>query len=281
MLWNPGKVAPVAPDCSGMEQPTAVPLARAAALAGVSVQALRMRIRRGTLMGVPVEQGGATVQGVEVEELRQAYGELREPDALEGDMGPSVAQEQRAERGDESPRERPRTGDEREKEQPEQPAAALAAAEKTHAALVQGWRDAREALVAVRETHAAEVERLEQFLEHERAGRRDAVRWGRVAVGVVVAVGAVASWGLLRAEQRASAAVRDAAAPVERMAEEIAQARERAARAEEQATTAEQRALEAEQREEQLRRAAGLTRGAMKVVSSVARDGGAWLAGVR
>ena len=230
------------------EQP--VPLARAAALAGVSVQAIRQRIRRGSMIGVEVEHEGATIQGVALDELRAAYGELTEPEGLGGerqeeprpDIGEQRQDGQRsgqrhgqAEQRDREPEQRQGEEEQREgkpEQRPEQPGTGLQAVEMA----VQAWRDTREALVSARHSHAAELARVGEIIEHERGGRASAVRWGRGVAAAFLVVAGLASWSMVTGERRVAAAERaasSAVAPsVERLASSLAEVSERAARAE-------------------------------------------------
>lgn len=217
-----------------MNSAESVPLRVAAELVGRSVQSIRQKGRRGTLELLPVEHEGATVQGVTLAELRRVYGAaFRDPQRLE---------EQRAEAAEptsspwEAKQEAP---EEQPEEQPEAPESLA-----VHEVALQGWSDARDALLAVRETHALEVERLD-------GQRRDAARWGRLAVGALVFVAVGAAVAMIHGERRVADASRAAVAPLERMAEQLADARERAA-------TAQGRADEAEGREAELRRRMGL-----------------------
>ena len=57
----------------GAEQPDCLPLAEAASLAGVSVQALRQRIKRGSLTGARLILGGRAVVGVSRRELERVF----------------------------------------------------------------------------------------------------------------------------------------------------------------------------------------------------------------
>lgn len=58
---------------TGAEQRNCLPLAEAAGLVGVSVQALRQRIKRGSLVGVRLVLGGRAVVGVSRRELARVF----------------------------------------------------------------------------------------------------------------------------------------------------------------------------------------------------------------
>jgi hypothetical protein len=167
---------------------TGVPLAAAAAMKGVpSVQALRKRIKKGTLKSVRVLHRDSIVVGVELEELArqypQAFGEepATEPLRTEPEAQPRARSQQprapgeqpdglEAQRG--NPAEEPESphsasapqspvGPDEQPGAPrvEQPEPRRSQELQTVDVAIQGWREAREALEASRREHREEITR--------------------------------------------------------------------------------------------------------------------------
>ncbi len=173
---------------------TGIPLAAAAAIEGVpSVQALRKRIKKGTLRSVRVVHRDSIVVGVELEELARRYpaaferepattddhpcqpkqpGQPEQPAGIAGQ--PGGASEQPG--GAEEPRSNPPEGATRRpstpapdpsvapNEQPEaphskQPESRGSQELQTVDVAIQGWREAREALETGRREHREEITR--------------------------------------------------------------------------------------------------------------------------
>ena len=208
-----------------------IPLAAAAAMEGVpSVQALRKRIKKGTLQSVRVLHRDSIVVGVELEELARHY-----PGPTPG--GTTPAPPSPLEGQPSGPPERPCTPPEAHEEQPScslegepvapdaqpeeplagQPEQAGSQELQTVEVAIQGWREAREALEVSRREHREELTRTIASYEgqlrardaHRAEASRNqdarearAVRWGRAAAMALIAVLAMGVWLAGRASGR-------------------------------------------------------------------------------
>jgi len=209
-----------------------IPLAAAAAMEGVpSVQALRKRIKKGTLQSVRVLHRDSIVVGVELEELARHY-----PGAF-GSEGTTTPPPDAHDKQPQGHAEQPGTPPEAHErphsapieEQPvapepqpeetadEQPGATGAQELQTVDVAIQGWREAREALEVSRREHREELTRTiasyesllrardTQGAEATRIhGAREAraVRWGRAAAITLLAALVIGNWLMGRAGDR-------------------------------------------------------------------------------
>ena len=216
-----------------------IPLAAAAAMEGVpSVQALRKRIKKGTLQSVRVLHRDAIVVGVELEELARHYpGALMPQEAPPPPSGSPEAQPAPGSEGSDNPAEQPdnppdahqqphpapqdrgSVAPDAQPDEPlgEQPEPAGSQELQTVDVAIQGWREAREALEVSRREHREELTRTiasyegqlrardahgaEASRSHEAREAR-AVRWGRAAAMALLAVLAMGVWLTGRASGR-------------------------------------------------------------------------------
>lgn len=230
---QPSSTAPRDPVAPGNRvSGSGIPLAAAAAMEGVpSVQALRKRIKKGTLQSVRVLHRDSIVVGVELEELARHYPGAFTPGGTTPAPPPPLDAQPS------SPREQPGNPPEAHEEhpsgppegepvapdaQPEEPVAgqpeqAGSQELQTVDVAIQGWREAREALEVSRREHREELTRTIASYEGQlRArdahgaeasrshGAREAraVRWGRAAAVALLAVLAMGVWLTGRASGR-------------------------------------------------------------------------------
>ncbi len=229
---QPAAQPPAPPTAEPLRQPetpgntvsgTGIPLAVAAAMDGVpSVQALRKRIKKGTLRAVRVLHRDSIVVGIELEELERQYpGATQPPLATSTTPAPptpppsgSTRQPDNPKEGSENadpspPRGAPVAQDEQpDSQEPEQPAPTGHQALQSVDMAVQGWREAREALENSRREHREEITRTIasyegqlQARDLERAqalklhGARE-VRWARWGLGATITLVAALATGV-------------------------------------------------------------------------------------
>jgi hypothetical protein len=208
-----------------------IPLAAAAAMEGVpSVQALRKRIKKGTLQSVRVLHRDAIVVGVELEELARHYpGALMPQEAPPPPSGSPEAQPAPGSEGSDNPAEQPdnppdahqqphpapqdrgSVAPDAQPDEPlgEQPEPAGSQELQTVDVAIQGWREAREALEVSRREHREELTRTIASYESQLQARdahgaeatrnhdareARAVLWGRAAAIGLVAALALGGW---------------------------------------------------------------------------------------
>lgn len=238
---QPGRQPAAQPPAPAPEDPRApgnvvsgsgIPLAAAAAMEGVpSVQALRKRIKKGTLRSVRVLHRDSIVVGVELDELARHYpgavatGGTTPPASTSPVEQPAGASEPRNNPPEahvepqSSPSEEEPVVPEPQPEESaaEQPEPAGSQELQTVDVAIQGWREAREALEMSRREHREEITRTIASYESQLRARdaqgteatgihsareARALRWGLAAAIGLLAALAVGVWLTGRAGDR-------------------------------------------------------------------------------
>ena len=217
-----------------------ISLAEAAELEGVpTVQALRQRIKRGTLRSVRVMRGGAIVAGVELEELERVFGATAAP--LEGEQGGGKA-EQGDKQGEQAPTGAGGPAEDKAEARPEQgggkPEPEATSSRGSSNALqtvemaVQGWREAKDALELARTDHREELARIAGAHERELRAATGGGRLARLAsalLATLLAVGVGVAFNLQADAARVLADERGRAGKLEGQLEAVGEQNAKAA----------------------------------------------------